>query len=74
MHRVWGDGIGDGLFRFLVIEIVEGGEGTLSGAIRVVRRARDDIEAVLQGLIRVENHKHEGATPCRRKPSVQASK
>ena len=51
MHSVWGDGIGDGLFRFLVIEIVEGGEGTLNGAIRVVRRARDDVEAVLQGLI-----------------------
>ena len=55
MHRVWGDGIGDGLFRFLVIEIVEGGEGTLSGAIRVVRRARDDVEAVLQALILARN-------------------
>ena len=51
MHSVWGDGIGDGLFRFLVIEIVEGGEGTLAGAIRVVRQARDDVEAVLQGLM-----------------------
>jgi hypothetical protein len=55
MHRVLrddiGDGIGDGLFRFLVIEIVEGGEGTLGGAIRVVRRARDDVAAVLQALI-----------------------
>jgi len=55
MHRVWGDGIGDGLFRFLVIEMVEGGEGTLSGAIRVVRRARDDVEAVLQALILARN-------------------
>ena len=55
MQRVWGDGIGDGLFRFLVIEMVEGGEGTLSGAIRVVRRARDDIEAVLQALIQARN-------------------
>jgi len=55
MHRVWGDGIGDGLFRFLVIEMVEGGEGTLRGAIRVVRRARDDVEAVLQALILARN-------------------
>jgi len=65
MHRVWGDGIGDGLFRFLVIEMVEGGEGTLSGAIRVVRRARDDVEAVLQALIQARNTplKKEGITP-----------
>ena len=55
MHRVWGDGIGDGLFRFLVIEMVEGGEGTLSGAIRVVTRARDDVDAVLQALIQSRN-------------------
>ena len=55
MHRVWGDGVGDGLFRFLVIEMVEGGECTLSGAIRVVRRARDDVEAVLQALILARN-------------------
>ena len=52
MHRVCSDGIGDGLFRFLVIEIVECGESTLSGAIRVVRRARDDVDAVLRALIR----------------------
>ena len=65
MQRVWGDGIGDGLFRFLVIEMVEGGEGTLSGAIRVVRRARDDVEAVLQALILARNTpmKREGVTP-----------
>jgi hypothetical protein len=65
MHRVWGDGIGDGLFRFLVIDIVEGGEGTLSGAIRVVRRARDDVEAVLQALILARNTpmKREGIRP-----------
>ena len=63
MHRVWGDGIGDGLFRFLVIEMVEGGEGTLSGAIRVVTRAREDVEAVLQALIQARNTplKKEGA-------------
>jgi hypothetical protein len=51
MHRVQGDGMGDGLFRFLVIEIVEGGEGTPSGAIRVLRRARDDVDAVLGALM-----------------------
>jgi len=51
MTRVCDGDIGDGLFRFLVVEIVEGGEGTVSGAIRVVRRARDDVEAVLEGLI-----------------------
>jgi hypothetical protein len=61
MRRVWGDDIGDSLFRFLVVEIVEGGEGTLSGAIRVVRRARDDVQAVLQGLIQARNH--EGTPP-----------
>jgi hypothetical protein len=55
MRRVWGDGVGDGLFRFLVIEMVEGGEGTLAGAIRVVRRARDDVEAVLLALILARN-------------------
>ena len=65
MHRVWGDGVGDGLFRFLVIEMVEGGEGTLSGAIRVVTRARDDVEAVLQALILARNTPltKEGITP-----------
>ena len=65
MHRVWGDGIGDSLFRFLVVEIIEGGEGTLSGAIRVVRRARDDVEAVLQALILARNTpmKREGIRP-----------
>jgi len=58
-HRVWDDDIGDSLFRFLVIEIVEGGESTLSGAIRVVKRARDDVEAVLQALINARTHRHE---------------
>ncbi len=42
--------IGDGLFRFLVIEIDEGGEGTVDGAIRVLRRAARDVDAVLRGL------------------------
>jgi hypothetical protein len=55
MHRVWDDDVGDSLFRFLVIEVVEGGESTLGGAIRVVRRARDDVEVVLQALIQARN-------------------
>jgi len=59
MHRAWDDDIGDSLFRFLVIEIVEGGESTLSGAIRVVKQARDDVEAVLQALIDAQAHKQE---------------
>ena len=59
MHRAWDDDIGDSLFRFLVIEIVEGGESTLSGAIRVVRQARDDVDAVLQALIDAHANKHE---------------
>lgn len=50
MRCVMDDDIGDGLFRFLVIEIVEGGEGTLDGAIRVVNQAGNDVHAVLQAL------------------------
>jgi hypothetical protein len=62
--RVTRDNIGDGLFRFLVVEIVEGGEGNLDGAIRVVRRAREDVEAVLKALIRVRSRR--GALKGRR--------
>ena len=68
MHRVWGDDIGDSLFRFLVVEIVEGGEGTLNGAIRVVRRARDDVHAVLQGLIRARDTKERPREPVKDSP------
>ena len=50
LERVTTHDIGDGLFRFMVVEIVEGGEGTLAGAIRVMERAKDDVEAVLQAL------------------------
>ena len=49
--KVRSDGFGDPLFRFLVLEIVEGGEGTLEGAIRVVKRARKDMDAVLQAFL-----------------------
>ena len=34
----------------MVVEIVEGGESTLAGAIRVLDRAKVDVEAVLQAL------------------------
>jgi len=50
LERVTTHDIGDSLFRFMVVEIVEGGESTLSGAIRVMERARQDIEAVLHAL------------------------
>ena len=50
LARVTGENIGDSLFKFMVVEIIEGGESTLAGAIRVLDRAREDVEAVLQGL------------------------
>ena len=50
MAKVNSENIGDSLFKFLVIEIVEGGESTLDGATRVLERAREDVEAVLQAL------------------------
>ncbi|MFH1616367.1 MAG: hypothetical protein ABIG61_14930 [Planctomycetota bacterium] len=50
LAKITGENIGDSLFQFIVVEIVEGGEGTVDGAIRVMERARDDVEAVLQAL------------------------
>ena len=50
LDRVTSENIGDGLFKFIVVEIVEGGEGTVSGAIRVLEQAGTDVEAVLQAL------------------------
>ena len=50
LARVTGENIGDGLFKFMVVEIVEGGESNLAGAIQVLERAREDVEAVLQAL------------------------
>jgi rubrerythrin len=52
LERVTTQDIGDTLFKFLVTEIVEGGEGTLEGAIRILKRARKDVDAVLQALFR----------------------
>jgi len=47
--------IGDGLFTLLVIEIQEGGEGTLDGAIRVMQQIKKDVESVLQVLCAESN-------------------
>ncbi len=50
LAKVNSKSIGDGLFKFMVVEIIEGGESTLDGASRVMERAREDVEAVLQAL------------------------
>ena len=50
LEKVTNENIGDGLFRFIIVEIVEGGESSLDEAIRVMERAREDVEAVLQAL------------------------
>ena len=48
--KVTSENIGDGLFTFMVVEIIEGGESTLAGAIRILEQAKADVEAVLQAL------------------------
>ena len=53
--RVTGEDIGDSLFQFIVVEIVEGGNGTLDGAIRVVEQIKKDVESVLQALYAESN-------------------
>ncbi len=50
LSKVTSENIGDSLFKFMVVEIIEGGDSTLDGAIRVLERAREDVEAVLQAL------------------------
>lgn len=50
LARVTAENIGDGLFTFMVVEIIEGGESTLNGAIRVLEQARANVEAVLEAL------------------------
>ncbi len=50
LARVTGENIGDSLFKFMVVEIIEGGDSTLDGAIQVLKQAKADIEAVLQTL------------------------
>jgi len=50
LKKVSTENVGDGLFKFLVVEIVEGGEATVEGAIRVLEQAKGDVEAVLEAL------------------------
>ena len=50
----YGD-IWDDLFKFIVTEIVEGGESTLYGAIQVIERGKEDMESVLQALYAASN-------------------
>jgi len=50
LARVTSENIGDGLFSFMIVEIVEGGECTLNSAIRVLEQARADVEVVCQAL------------------------
>ncbi len=50
LAKVTNEDIGDGLFKFIVTEIVEGGESKITGAIMVMEQARKDIEAVLLAL------------------------
>lgn len=55
LAKVTEDDIGDTLFRFMVVEMVEGGDSTLAGAIRVIARAREDVQAVLEALYAAQN-------------------
>ncbi len=55
LAKVTDENIGDGLFRFIVVEIVEGGDGTVDGAISVIERAKEDMEAVLKALYAVRS-------------------
>jgi len=50
LAKVTTENIGDSLFQFLIVEIVEGGESTLVGAIKVLEQAREDIDAVVAQL------------------------
>jgi hypothetical protein len=50
LSKVTSENIGDSLFKFIVVEITEGGEGSLVGAIRVLEKAKEDVETVLQAL------------------------
>ena len=50
LTKVTTENTGDSLFKFLVVEIVEGGEGTVEGANRVLEQAKGDVEAVLEAL------------------------
>lgn len=54
LAKVTGENIGDSLFTFMVVEIIEGGESTVAGAIWVLEQAKADVEAVLQALQEVQ--------------------
>lgn len=58
LSKVSGENIGDGLFKFMVVEVIEGGESTLDGAIRVLEQARTDVETVLQALQAASVHQN----------------
>ena len=50
LAKVTTENIGDSLFQFLIVEMVEGGESTLAGAIKVLEQAREDVDAVVAQL------------------------
>jgi len=50
LAKVTNEDIGDGLFKFIVTEIVEGGESKITGAILVIEQAKRDLEAVLHAI------------------------
>ena len=60
--KVTTENIGDSLFKFIVIEIVEGGESTVDGAVRVIQRAKEEVEAVLQALVNESEVSHAYST------------
>jgi len=60
LEKVIHENIGDSLFKFIVVEIVEGGEGTINGAIRVIERAREDVESVLQAFYAANANQNNG--------------
>ena len=63
LAKVNTEDIGDSLFRFLIVEIVEGGDSTLDGAIRVLEQAKGDVDAVLQAL-RSAKHQYTQEWKC----------
>ena len=50
LAKVTTENIGDSLFQFLIVEMVEGGESTLDGAIKVLEQAREDVDTVIAQL------------------------
>ena len=50
LAKVTTENIGDSLFQVLIVEMVEGGESTLAGAIKVLEQAREDVDTVIAQL------------------------